>query len=116
MLNSPRGLDIHGHPIDWQEAKRRMLDYHGKNQITHAEEIAAIPHVFDVETARKALWHEEVLAQSARAGLGIRVNVEGNNTSWHNEDGHAKPFVTEEGTRTRMDGPGGVNWCGDGSR
>jgi hypothetical protein len=41
MLNSPRGRDINGRSIDWQEAKKRMLDHYSRDQISHAEEIAA---------------------------------------------------------------------------
>jgi hypothetical protein len=79
MLNSPRGRDIHGRPIDWQEAKKRMLDYHREDQITHAEEVAAIPHVYDEETARIALAGEERLRAGARQGHTIEVNTAGNN-------------------------------------
>jgi hypothetical protein len=101
MLNSPRGLDINGRPIDWQEAKRRMLDYHGKDQISHAEEIVAVPYVFDAETARGILQQKELVQRGVRAGYNISINVAGNNVDWHNDDGHAKPYVSGEGARTR---------------
>jgi hypothetical protein len=107
MLDSPRGFDIHGKPIDWQEVKRRMLDYHGKDQISHAEEMAAIPHVFDAATAHEVLQHEEHLRQSVRAGYAIGVNIDENNTNWHNDDGHAKPHLTEEGAKTQFNHGGG---------
>ncbi|KAF1917658.1 hypothetical protein BDU57DRAFT_528233 [Ampelomyces quisqualis] len=103
MLNSPRGLDINGHPIDWQEAKRRMLDHHGKNQISHAQENAAVPFVFDAQTAEEILRGKEELRKGIRAGYDVRINVANNNVDWHNDDGHAKPYVTGEGAKTRFD-------------
>ncbi|KAH7082653.1 hypothetical protein BKA63DRAFT_486114 [Paraphoma chrysanthemicola] len=100
MLSSPRGSDINGQPIDWQEGKRRMLDHYRRDQITHAEEIAAIPHVFDGPTARHMLEVERDLVESCRRGNDIVVNVEENTMDWFNEDGHARPHITEEGLKT----------------
>ncbi|KAH7093651.1 hypothetical protein FB567DRAFT_588074 [Paraphoma chrysanthemicola] len=100
MLSSPRGNDINGQPIDWQEAKRRMLDHYRRDQITHAEEVAAIPHVFDGPTAEHMLETERDLVEGCRRGYDIVVNVEQNMTDWFNEDGHAKPHITEEGLKT----------------
>jgi hypothetical protein len=103
MLKSPRGKDIHGKPIDWQEAKRRMLDYYRRNQISHAEEIAAIPFIFDKETAKFMMDHEQQNVESARRGDHIIVNDTENNTNWLNEDGHSKKYITEDGAKTRID-------------
>jgi hypothetical protein len=68
MLNSPRGFDINGRPIDWQEVKKRMLDHYGRDQISHAEELAAVPYVFDAATAREVLDTEEEIKESIRGG------------------------------------------------
>jgi hypothetical protein len=106
MLNSPRGFDIYGNPIDWQEAKKRMLDHHGKNQISHAEEVAAIPYVYDAMTAQSALQNEKYLTRAIREGGTISVNITENNSRWHNDDGHAKPYLTKGGAKTRFT-PGG---------
>jgi hypothetical protein len=102
MLNSPRGNGIDGRPINWQEVKMRMLDHHGKGQISHAEEIAAVPYVFDAATAREALDTEEEIKKGIRDGAEIYVNVQGNTVNWHNNDGHAKPYLTEEGAKTQI--------------
>jgi hypothetical protein len=115
MLNSPRGYDIYGKPIDWQEVKRRMLDHYGKDQISHAEEVAAFPHIYDTVTAFVALQQEENLKRGIRAGYAVGVNIAENNTSWHNEDGHAKPHLTQEGAKTRFNrGGGNANRYGRG--
>jgi hypothetical protein len=102
MLNSPRGYDINGKPINWQEAKTRMLDHHGQNQISHAEEMAAVPYVFDTETARLIFQDDEDIKKQIRDGCDIRVNTQGNNVNWHNDDGHEKPYLTEEGAKTKF--------------
>jgi hypothetical protein len=102
MLNSPRGNDIKGRPIDWQEAKKRMLDHYGKDQISHAEELAAAPYVYDAEMARIVLNVEEDIKKSIREGYDILVNTHGNNVNWHNDDGHAKPYLTQEGAKTKF--------------
>jgi hypothetical protein len=102
MLNSPRGFDINGRPIDWQEVKKRMLDHYGRDQISHAEELAAVPYVFDAATAREVLDTEEEIKESIRGGAEISVNVQGNRVNWHNEDGHAKPYLTEGGAKTQI--------------
>jgi hypothetical protein len=107
MLNSPRGYDINNKPIDWQEAKNRMLDFYGKCQISHQEEMEAIPHVFSAETAAIALRHEEELRKAARKGQDIHVNVNGNNVNWFTERGRAKPYITSEGVKTQVYGGGG---------
>lgn len=85
MLNSPRGHDIYGVPIDWQEAKKRMLDHYGAGtqQISHQQELDAMPYVFDEITAREYLRQERELEEAVRRGDGVRVNEEGNQTSWH---------------------------------
>lgn len=104
MLNSLRGYDIQGRKIDWQEAKKRMLNWHNKMQISHTEELQAIPHIFDDKTAREMLEHEDRMRQSIRRGYNIEVNVGENNMQWHNQDGHAKSYVTEEGAKTQFTG------------
>jgi hypothetical protein len=104
MLNSPRGRDIHGQPIDWQEAKKRMLDHHAKNQISHAEEIAAVPFVYDAQTVQVVMQGEEELKKGIRGGQVISVNTEQNRVDWHNGEGHAKKWVTIEGAQTRFGG------------
>lgn len=43
MLDSSRGKDRFGKPIDWQEARRRVLDFQKKDRTSHAEKIEAIP-------------------------------------------------------------------------
>jgi hypothetical protein len=106
MLDSPRGRDVHGNPIDWQEVKKRILDYHGKDQISHAEEVEAFPHVYDYATAQMALQNEEHLKRSIREGGAVSVNIQENNARWHNDDGHAKPYLTKGGAKTRFT-PGG---------
>ncbi|KAH7412260.1 hypothetical protein DE146DRAFT_751389 [Phaeosphaeria sp. MPI-PUGE-AT-0046c] len=82
MLNSPRGNDISGRPIDWQEAKRRMLDHFGPGtqQISHQQEVDAIPYVYDATTARNMLVLERELEENVRAGASVMVNTEGNTT------------------------------------
>jgi hypothetical protein len=75
MLNSPRGRDIHGLPIDWQKAKKRMLDHCGKDQISHAEEIAAVPFTYDNQTTQTVLQGEEELKKGIREGHVISVNT-----------------------------------------
>ncbi|KAF2832398.1 hypothetical protein CC86DRAFT_377571 [Ophiobolus disseminans] len=107
MLNSPRGYGIDGRPINWQEAKKRMLEWHCRPQISHAQEVEATPYIFDAETARMALEHEERLMQDVRSGSNIAVNVAGNNMNWHNQDGHAKPHLTEGGAKTQFTRGGG---------
>jgi hypothetical protein len=106
MLDSPRGRDINGNPIDWQEVKKRMLDYHGKDQISHAEEVEAIPHVYDYVTAQKCLQNEEQLKLTIQGGGSVSVNIQENNARWHNDDGHAKPYLTKGGAKTIFT-PGG---------
>jgi hypothetical protein len=101
MLNSPRGCDINGQPIDWQEANKRMLDYYQRDQISHAEEIAVAQFVFDVPTTQFVLQGEAELTRSIRQGLAINVNMVHNNVDWHNSDGHAKPYLTQEGAMTQ---------------
>ncbi|KAH3940304.1 hypothetical protein HBI56_131470 [Parastagonospora nodorum] len=101
MLNSPRGCDIHGQPIDWQEAKRRILDYYQRDQISHAEEIAVARFVFDAPTTQIVLQGEAELTQSIRQGLAININTVHNNVDWHNSDGHAKPYLTQDGAKTQ---------------
>jgi hypothetical protein len=103
MLNSPRGHDINGNPIDWQEAKRRMLDYYRRDQISHAEEIAAVRVIFDQDTADLMIDSEKRNVESARRGDHIIVNDTENNTNWLNEDGHSKRYITEDGAKTRID-------------
>jgi hypothetical protein len=107
MLNSPRGYDINGEPINWQEAKKRMLDHHGRNQISHAEEMTAVPYVFDAETARLIFQDDDEIKRSIRNGCDIRVNTQGNNVDWHNDDGHSKPYLTQEGAKTKFSRGGG---------
>lgn len=77
-----------------------MLHHFGKQQISHQEEIEAIPYVFDRETAEGMLATERELVESVRRGENVYVNVDGNRTDWHNEDGHAKKHVTQEGAKT----------------
>lgn len=114
MLNSPRGLDINGQPIDWQEAKRRMLNHYGRDQISHGEEIAAAPHVFDAQTAQRVSQTEEDLKQGIRNGFAVSVNTVQNNVDWHNSDRHAKPWLTQEGAKTQFGGAG-RNACSYGN-
>jgi hypothetical protein len=102
MLNSPRGFDINGRPIDWQEVKKRMLDHYGRDQISHAEELAAVSYVFDAATAREVLDTEEEIKESIRGGAEISVNIQGNRVNWYNDDGHAKPYLTEVGAKTQI--------------
>ena len=83
MLNSPRGLSIDGKPIDWQTAKARMLDYYGAEQISHEEEVLAIPHVFDEDTAKMMMAAEEELRGAILEGRGVNVNTDGNTVNWH---------------------------------
>lgn len=85
MLNSPRGNDIYGQPIEWQEAKKRMLDHYGPGtqQISHQQEVEAMPFVFDEKTAKEYLRQEGELEEAVRRGDGVRVNVEGNRVDWH---------------------------------
>jgi hypothetical protein len=104
MLNSPRGRDIHNQPVDWQEAKRKMPDHHGKDQISHAEEFAAVPCVYDAQTAHVVMQGEEELKNGIREGQVISVNTGQNRVYWHNGDGHAKKWVTVEGAKTRFGG------------
>lgn len=103
MLDSPRGCDISGNAIDWQRAKIAMLDFYGKEQISHEEEIIAIPFVYEASWASQFLKHERDMANHVRDGGVVEVNIEDNNMSWHNEDGHAKQEVTERGARTKID-------------
>jgi hypothetical protein len=91
MLDSPRGYDINDKPIDWQEVKNRMLNFYGKEQISHQEEVEAFNAVFNAETAARALQHEKELSKAARNGQSIHVNVLGNNVNWFTEGGRAKP-------------------------
>lgn len=102
MLNSPRGHDINGQPIDWQEGKRRMLDHYGRGtqQISHQQELDAIPYVFDSVTARDMFETDRDIREKIRMGGSIMVNTQGNRTCWHNEDGHAKNHVTDQGAKT----------------
>lgn len=102
MLNSPRGYDMNGQPIDWQEGKRRMLDHYGRGtqQISHQQELDAIPYVFDSVTARDMFEMDREIREKIRMGGSIMVNTQGNRTSWHNEDGHAKNHVTDQGAKT----------------
>ncbi|KAF2027339.1 hypothetical protein EK21DRAFT_114966 [Setomelanomma holmii] len=102
MLESYRGNDIYGSPIDWQESKRRMLDRYRRDQISHAEEIDAILHIFDKATADHMLENERRKKEAILQGAVIDVNVEGNNTDWHNPDVHAKRYMTEEGAKTQF--------------
>jgi hypothetical protein len=101
MLNSPRGSDIYGQPIDWQEAKRRILVYYQRDQISHAEEIAVAHLIFDAPTAQIVSQGEAELTQAIREGHTINVNTVHNNVDWHNSDGHAKPYLTQEGAKTQ---------------
>jgi hypothetical protein len=107
MLNSPRGCDTNGQPIDWQEAKRRMLNHYGRDQISHAEEIAAASYVFDAQTTQLVLETDQELKMRVEQGRGISVNTSQNNINWHNIDGHAKPYLTQEGAKTQYKYGGG---------
>jgi hypothetical protein len=107
MLDSPRGYDINHMPIDWQQVKNRMLDHHGKEQISHQQEIEAVPFVFDAETAIRAWQHEKELCKAARNGQSIHVNVLGNNMGWFTEGGQAKSHITSEGAKTQNNRDGG---------
>ncbi len=102
MLSSPRGIDIQGFPIDWQTAKNRMLDYYNfAEQITHDQEIEAIPYIFDQDTAAAMLKNEEEIRDAAKDGRGVSVNAEGNMVNWHNEGERRREDVTEGGLKTR---------------
>ena len=102
MLSSPRGRALDGSPIDWQTGKAWMLSHYGKEQISHREEIAAIPYVFEAQTAQRMLDAEEHLKSAVRAGWNVGVNVRDNNVSWHNEGGRERSDVTEAGLKTRV--------------
>jgi hypothetical protein len=75
MLNSPRGKDIYGHSIDWQTAKIRMLDHYQSDQITHQQELAALPYVFDKKTCEIMMGYEREVVDNARMGNSIVISV-----------------------------------------
>lgn len=79
-----------------------MLDHHGKDQISYAEENAAVPYNFDADNAREILEAKKGLERTVRAGYDVSINLGGNDVDWHNDDGHAKPYVTGEGATTRF--------------
>jgi hypothetical protein len=72
-LYASAGHDIHGEPLDWQEFMTRVLEHYGAPTVSHEEEVAALRHVMDAETAR---FYEEYYARLARnIGRGVDVGV-----------------------------------------
>jgi hypothetical protein len=80
----------------------RILDSYGKTAITRDEELAKYPECMTEEYMRFYYRENSHWDDAVRRGERLEISPF---TTWHNEDGHRRPWLTDEGARTVF--PGG---------
>jgi hypothetical protein len=94
--------DRNGNIISWNTGMNRILDSYGKTAITRDEELVKYPEFMTEEYMRFYYRENSHWDDAVRRGECLEISPF---TTWHNEDGHRRPWLTDEGARTVF--PGG---------
>jgi hypothetical protein len=103
--------DPNGNHISWSTGMNRILDLYGKSTMTRDEELAKYPEIMTEECVRYHFTLEHGWDDAVRRGIHLEISPF---STWHNEDGHRRPFLTDEGARTVF--PGGSQLGGPSRR
>lgn len=95
-----------GRFLSWKEYANRVLDFHGKDSVTYAEENACLVYILDPMVARALVENYNDLCWAARMGYPIQIRRgPGIEHEFHNSHGHAQYSATESGLRTMVNRP-----------
>jgi hypothetical protein len=105
--NTKRIKDINGVKITWKELIHRVLDHYGdRTSATREEEHEAYRHILTPRHYIPRIEHYHWLNYEVGRGSPVMISPYEDAVQMHNEDGHARNDVTENGLQTRMERPG----------
>jgi len=81
----------------------RILDIYGRNTMTRQESIEKLHDILPQEEAEDIMRLEKEADDMVGRGENLEIDPF---TTWHNDDGHRRPHLTEQGARTVFQGPG----------